>query len=344
MTKTKLKPQPGSHKVSTELHHLAANQPATTPREAELPKSVERDARIKRPLNSNRTGGPRTSEGRARSSLNAIKHGGYVTAKTAGLGYLQILDELTQRINPIGAVEETVVESLAVELFRLSMLGKLEVERLQSAVSAEVSALELAQALDYPWTQTHPDELRNPPRRSTLRARLRSYFSAHLLSLKAKSGPNPSQVDLQTIEALRLAVEDICAPGADGNDEDAEVPSDSHLDPAYLDDLDRYMHDVAGGDYLLGQDMALPTDVQPLVDYWLLRNYHRIEAKRRELQVAQMVLVLTNDGVRRARSHAMRQLDDCMHLLEILQGVPLDLGETSRDKLATQRKKARLSR
>ena len=344
MTKTNLKARntlrqlaaaPKSSPANVDSPELTADLP---------PRPVEREARLKRPLNSNRTGGARTSEGRARSSLNAIKHGGYVTAKTAGLGYLQILDELTQRINPVGAVEETVVESLAVELFRLSMLGKLEVERLQSAVSAEVGSLELAQALDYPWAQTHPDELRNPPRRSTLRARLRSYFSAHLLSLKAKSGPNPSPADWQTIEALRLGVEDLCAPAPDGDDEDAEVPSDSLRDPAYLDDLDRYMRDVAGSDDLLRQGMALPADVQPLVDYWLLRNYHRIEAKRRELQVAQMVMVLTNDGVRRARSQAMRQLDDCMHLLEILQGTALDLGATSRERLAMDRKRNRLSR
>jgi hypothetical protein len=48
-----------------------------------------------------------------------------VTAKTAGLGYQQIPGELTQRINPVGAVEEGMVESIAIELFRLSILGKL---------------------------------------------------------------------------------------------------------------------------------------------------------------------------------------------------------------------------
>lgn len=344
MTKTNLMPESGSPKVSAELHLLAPKQPATKLQPALPPKPVARDARLKRPLNSNRTGGPRTSEGRARSSLNAVQHGGYVTAKSAGEDYQQQLDELTERINPVGAVEVSVVESLAVELLRLSLLGKLEVERLKSTVSAEVSTVELAQALDYPWAQTHPDELRNPPRLSTLRASLRSYFSAQLLSLAAQAGPSPSHADLQTIEALRLAVEELCAPAVDDNDEDDEAPGDSLLDPAYLDDLDRYMRDVAGSDDLLRQGMALPADIQHLVDYWLLRNYHRIEAKRRELQVSQMVMVLTNDGVRRARSQAMRQLDDCMHLLELLQGVPLDLGTTSRNTLALARKKKRLSR
>lgn len=243
-----------------------------------------------------------------------------MTARSAREDYQQLLDEITERIKPIGAVEVALVKSLAVELLRLSMMGKLEVEHLKSTVSAEVSTLELAQALDYPWTQAHPDELRNPPKLSTLRVRLKNYFSAQLLSFKAQSGPSPSQADLQTIEALRLAVEDLCAPAADGNDEDDGSLDDSLTVPAYIDDLDRYMRDVAGNDDFLRRGMALPAYTQPLVDYRLMHNYHRIEAKRRELQVAQMVMVLTNDGVKRARSQAMRQLDDCMHLLEILQG------------------------
>ena len=113
---------------------------------------------------------------------------------------------------------------------------------------------------------------------------------------------------------------------------------------AILDDPEATPNDRFVAYDLLKNAMAVPADVQHLVDYWLYRNHRRIETTRRELQVAQMVMVLTSDGVRRARSHAMRQLDDCMHLLEILQGVPLDLGATSRDRLSTQRKKARLSR
>ena len=330
----------------TETHETSQDAPnakvkqQTKSNRASPPKPVLRDHRLKRPLNSRRTGGPNTSEGRARSSLNAVKHGGYVTAKTAGLGYQQILDELTQRINPVGAVEEGVVESIAIELFRLSMLGKLEVERLQSAVCAEVGTLALAQALDYPWAQTHPDELRNPPQLATLRNRLAPYLESQLAYLQAQCGATPSDSDLRTLVALRHAVLDMSEDTSVVDD----TPDVTHTEPAYIEELDRHMRAVASGHDLLKNAMAVPADVQHLVDYWLYRNHRRIETTRRELQVAQMVMVLTSDGVRRARSHAMRQLDDCMHLLEILQGVPLDLGATSRDRLSTQRKKARLSR
>ena len=135
MTKSALKSQDTSQQATAFPLAPPTKTTKTNPVKDTPPKPVQRDSRLKRPLNSRRTGGPNTSEGRARSSLNAVKHGGYVTAKTAGLGYLRILGELTQRINPIGAVEEGVVESIAIELFRLSILGKLEVARLQSAVN-----------------------------------------------------------------------------------------------------------------------------------------------------------------------------------------------------------------
>jgi len=100
----------------------------------------------------------------------------------------------------VGVVEEGVVNSLAVELFRLSMLGKLELERVQSALHAEVNTIELAQALEYPWVKTHPDELRNPPTLIALRARLGSYLASQLGSLMSQCGPTPSEPDIRTIQ------------------------------------------------------------------------------------------------------------------------------------------------
>jgi hypothetical protein len=123
--KTATPPAPSLHPQST------SRAQSVTPYEM-FPPPWSQDSRLKRPLLSRRTGGPRTAEGRARSSLNAIKHGGYVTASSAALEFQATFSELVSRINPVGVVEEGVVNALAVELFRLSMLGKLDLERVQS--------------------------------------------------------------------------------------------------------------------------------------------------------------------------------------------------------------------
>ena len=316
-----------------------SNNPAQSVTHPEpFPPPLRQDSRLKRPLVSRRSGGPRTAEGRARTSLNAIKHGGYVTAGSAALEFQATLSELISRINPVGVVEEGVVNSLAVELFRLSMLGKLELERVQSAVHAEVSTLDLAHALEYPWIKTHPNELRNPPTLTALRTRLGGFLASQLCSLMSQCGPTPTEPEARTIEALRLAVDDKHVGGADTTDTgsgDANQDDDEpHSEPAYFDELDRHMRELVRGNELLSNGMALPSDTQPLVDYWLLRNYHRIDATRRELQVARLVEVLTSEGVRRAQGHAMRQLDDCLRLLELLRGGPVDLGSAHRARLA----------
>ena len=86
MTKSALKSHDNSQQVTTLPLTTFIKTNKFNPAKGTPPKPTQRDPRLKRPLNSRRTGGLNTSEGRARSSLNPVKHGGYVTAKTAGLG------------------------------------------------------------------------------------------------------------------------------------------------------------------------------------------------------------------------------------------------------------------
>ena len=77
---------------------------------------------------------------------------------------------------------------------------------------------------------------------------------------------------------------------------------------------------------MLADSMVLAVDLHHLVDYWLFRNSHRIEATRRELQLGQMVRILTDQQVGRARELAHRHVQQCIELLELLQARPVDLG------------------
>lgn len=327
MNSNKAQPRAPSAQDSTTPKQEKA-RPQSQRRDTGLPPlPPSRDSRLKRPIVAKRSGGPRTAEGRARSALNAIKHGGYVTEKGLALDFQATHSELISRLNPTGTVEEGVVHQLAIEIFRLTTLGKLEVERVQSAALFEVNLRELAQSLDYPWLDSHPHDLRDPPEPKVLRARLLGFLDAQLNSLRSQCASSPSQSDAQTIETLELACADLRARQSDDASQLYECADDEYAhEPAYLDELDRLMHVLASGHDLMSQGMGLPADVQPVVDYWLFRNQHRIQATRREMQVEQMILILTNENVRRARGHAMRHLDDCVRLLGLLQGKPVELG------------------
>ena len=62
------------------------------------PKTAASPAPSSRPLTSKRSGGPRTAEGWARSSLNAIKHGVYVTASSAAQEFQATFSELAHAL------------------------------------------------------------------------------------------------------------------------------------------------------------------------------------------------------------------------------------------------------
>jgi hypothetical protein len=97
-----------------------------------------------------KSGGPKTTEGRAASSKNAIKMGAY--AKHAILPgedsaqFDDLLDRLMQEYDPQGVMEASLVRDIAMHIWR-----KLRVERLESAyflkeLYREISTHELTRA------------------------------------------------------------------------------------------------------------------------------------------------------------------------------------------------------
>ncbi len=190
-------------------------------------KRVQRAPLLKRPLNSSRTSDLNTSEDRARSSLNAVKHGGYVTAKTAGLGYQQILDELTQRINPVGAVDR----HLALSTLNAGQAGGRAATvrgRRRGRHPRARAGARLPPGADAPRRATQ----RNPPQ---LANRLATFLESQLASLHAQRGGSPSDSDLRTIVALRHAVLDMSV-------------DDDDPDEAQLVLLAKQCHKAAQGD------------------------------------------------------------------------------------------------
>jgi hypothetical protein len=125
-----------------ELHAYATNTSGKgSPQQLQSPDSDQRSVTI--PIIAKTGGqsairkstGPRTAQGKERSKLNAFKHGLFSKAVLlrgeSGGEYLSLLDGLLEDLQPQGKLETTLVENLAVLLWRK--------RRLFQAESAEIS-------------------------------------------------------------------------------------------------------------------------------------------------------------------------------------------------------------
>ena len=84
--------------------------------------------------NTSRPTGPRTPEGKRRSSLNALKHGLHATspqaleliARETGVDFETILDEMRAHYEPADPVEEQLVKRIARCAWRLALAESME--------------------------------------------------------------------------------------------------------------------------------------------------------------------------------------------------------------------------
>lgn len=103
--------------------------------------------------NALRSTGPRTEAGRAASSRNALRHGGYSEA-VAVLGedparFDAMTAEMVHSLRPVGSLEERLVGRLAALWWRLERAGSAEREGLRSAVDAARFARGRSRLLHY---------------------------------------------------------------------------------------------------------------------------------------------------------------------------------------------------
>ena len=85
-------------------------------------------------------GGVKTSEGKEKSKLNALKHGILLTALTPYEETVSIdmLDKLNSNYEPVGVIENTIVERMAIVLIRLSRAVKAEREFMRTLLEPDV--------------------------------------------------------------------------------------------------------------------------------------------------------------------------------------------------------------
>ena len=99
--------------------------------------------------NAQRSTGPRTLEGKARSSMNGVKHGLLshqpLLADEDPAEYHELHDRLVESLSPDSAIEELLVDELLGVLWRLRRLRRVEVALYSIGAPAPVrEALKLA--------------------------------------------------------------------------------------------------------------------------------------------------------------------------------------------------------
>ena len=95
--------------------------------------------------NSQHSTGPKTPEGKQRSSLNALRHGltgQIVVMPTEDLeAYRSHLESFTDEYNPKGATEANLVQALADTSWRLNRVAALETNLLTLGIASDLSPI-----------------------------------------------------------------------------------------------------------------------------------------------------------------------------------------------------------
>lgn len=113
------------------------------------PNASPERARISR-VNGAKSRGPKTTEGKARSSLNAIKHGGYATnavvlSNEDPNAFESLVARYVQRIQPADSIEYNLVRQLASFDWRLARVLAMDARLLDHELDVQLPALAAAE-------------------------------------------------------------------------------------------------------------------------------------------------------------------------------------------------------
>jgi hypothetical protein len=113
--------------------------------------------------NSENSTGPRTSSGKARSSMNAVTHGLFskhllIEGEKAD-DYLALIEDLLITLHPVGGLEHTLVERIAVNMWRQKRLIQAETAMVNLECKTSTIAYDVSRELG---RIVAPSELRTP--------------------------------------------------------------------------------------------------------------------------------------------------------------------------------------
>ena len=266
------------------------------PEELNWPAIPQRDSRIGRHEPIRRSGGPRTEEGRAVASRNALTHGAYAMPPSSSQDYEEHLVQTERHLDPSGPVESNLVDQIPHEIWRLGTLGRYERCAVVMLDASESGAALIARAVGFPYGPENHHLLHRPDD-LLLRSRLSWRLDDMGLSAGEGLGPLPELAralrrplpgpDIDAEEALMRRVDDALRPGRSGGALDARL-------------------DGADG-------------LKLRAEYWVFRNQSAINRERWVLVHARVLELLSRPALVRARQTSAATLLKLHERLMLLQ-------------------------
>ncbi|MDP2995962.1 MAG: hypothetical protein Q8N47_00655 [Bryobacterales bacterium] len=180
--------------------------------------------------------GPKTKEGKSRSSINALTHG--LTAKTASLkrqnckAFQELLHQYNQSIAPRDAVEQAAVDEICAAAWRLHSVWTIE----RNAVDLELTSQASAGDLDH-LARSYRALVRKHPHFRILQryeVRLQNIIKRSLASIQTLRQINEKKFERTTPAELASAETSAGSDGAHAPCAGALIhaPLDTHPGPA----------------------------------------------------------------------------------------------------------------
>lgn len=254
-----------------------------------------KDARLKRPLLPGaytRGGGPRSAEGRAVASRNALTHGAYAEVPHELPQYTERLRQVRLSMSPSDALEDSIVQEVADATWRRDLLSRHE--RREAALIEHLGPPlgELASESGFPHGERHHWLLERGVDLAQVRRELRHLWRTHLYA-PASGG---------------LGREGVAVFG--------ERPITSTREEDFLR---RWDEAVALAPFTGGPlHAALQSDAGEAFQarLWLYRNYRRVNAARDLLTSRLVTEFLGSQTLGRARALIDRSVREGMETLE----------------------------
>lgn len=254
--------------------------PSPLPGEPDWPATPPRDSRIGRHEPIRRSGGPRTEEGRAVASRNALTHGAYAMPPSSSQEYEEHLVQTERHFNPRGTIESQLVSQIAHEMWRLGTISKYERRAVELMDASEPTGSRIARAVGFPYSPEHHHLLCRP---NDLMLRRRLSWRLDDMKLSAGEGPGP-------LPDLARALRRPCP----GPDLDAEEVLMRRVDEVLFGG-------PAGQGRALQGRLVEPGGKELRAEYWVFRNQDAITRERWSFVNTSVLEMLSNPALVRAR-------------------------------------------